>query len=40
MSGLNVREVGHARATRNYALAEDNLGLPANRGHVVGLPSA
>lgn len=24
MSGLNVREVGHARATRNYALAEDN----------------
>ncbi|MGV0327314.1 phage portal protein family protein [Corynebacterium confusum] len=24
MSGLNAREVGHARATRNYALAEDN----------------
>lgn len=24
MSGLNVREVGHARATRNFALAEDN----------------
>ena len=24
MAGLNVREVGHARATRNYALADDN----------------
>ena len=27
MAGLNVREVGHARATRNHALAEDNWGL-------------